>query len=143
MNVALISYPYLFDFSPNSWRWVAVAEHWAEQGHHVDVVCASKPGLPSYEVANGVRVHRVGGKAIELKETLSSLGKLGASLGGSKESAGASRGLARVVRSSLPLLKRVYQNTWRKVYWPDHACLWYFPTLRKPSSFLQKADTMA
>ena len=136
MNVALISYTYLSDLSPNSWRWVAVAEHWAEQGHHVDVVCAAKPRLPSYEVANGVGVHRVGGKPVELKETLSSLGQLQASPEGSKEPTEGLGGRARVVRSSLPLLKRVHQNTWRKLYWPDHTCLWYFPALRKAGQLL-------
>src|SRR5829696_3039112 len=116
MNVALIRYTYLSDLSTNSWRWVAVAEHCAEQGHHVAVVCAAKPRLPSYEVANGVGVHRVGGKPVELKETLSSLGQLQASPEGSKEPTEGLGGRARVVRSSLPLLKRVHQNTWRKLY---------------------------
>lgn len=136
VKVALITYRYAPEPSPNAWRWAVVAERWVEQGHHVDVVCAAKPGLPPYEVINGVSVHRVGGKPME---ALFSLGQLQASrdaLGGSEQFDGGSRGLARMVRSSLPLLRWVHHHTWKKVYWPDYACPWYFPAVRKAKGLL-------
>jgi glycosyltransferase involved in cell wall biosynthesis len=139
VKVALINHHYapeLFSQRPNAWRWAAIAEHWAERGHHVDVVCASKPGLLHYNVINGVRVHRVGGKATEFKETLSSGQAIKSVSRGSKGFAAGSRSLAKMARSSLPLLGWVHQRTWKKVYWPDHACLWYFGAVRKARQLL-------
>ena len=130
MRVVLINYRYLPEASPNAFRWSPVAEHWVRQGHSVDVVSALKPGLSRYEVIDGVRVHRVGGTLLD-----SLRGRLGSSAGpwggdGVKPSS------TGVPISPGALTKKVHDATWKKVYWPDHACLWAFPAARRVRQML-------
>jgi hypothetical protein len=81
----------------------------------------------SEETLNGVQVHRVGGTISEglrrwLKtETPQSV------------SESAERGLpGKRTRSGLgSLIKTVYDLTWKKIYWPESTCLWFFPAREK------------
>ena len=65
MRILIVIYSYTPALSPRTFRWSAIAECWAKQGHHVDVVCAWKPGLLESEILNGVHVYRTGGKITE------------------------------------------------------------------------------
>lgn len=127
----MVSYRYAPEIYPHAFRWSTIAEHWAGQGHQVDVVCASKPGLPGNEVINGVRVHRVGGSLINGVDGLRSLLR-GAKDPSKKNISSSSKSSSKdLTRSLLLLSKKVHDNTWKKVYWPDYAGSWYFPAVRK------------
>src|ERR1051326_5561586 len=65
MRLLLVSHKYAPELSPRSFRWAAIAEQWARQGHAVDVVCSQVAGLPDNQCLNGVRVHRVGPRLVE------------------------------------------------------------------------------
>lgn len=128
MKVILINYRYLPETSPNAFRWSPVAEHWVAQGHSVDVVSALKPGLSPYEEIGGVRVHRVGGTRLDsLRDRLRpSAGPWG---GEGPKGTGVQASPGR-------LTKKVHDLTWKKIYWPDHACLWGVPAARKVRQLL-------
>lgn len=129
MKVLLLGYFYAPEASPGAYRWTPVAERWIEQGHEVDVVCAWKPGLLRHETINGVRVHRVGGGIVELVRKR---------LRGAPAVSWTDVPVDGAPRPPLSLLKRLHDLTWKKVYWPDFACPWFFPALRETRRLLAR-----
>ena len=55
--IAPYYYPYI---NPRAFRWTAIAEHWAEAGIEVHVVCSKREDWPDYSRHKGVHLHRVG-----------------------------------------------------------------------------------
>ena len=60
MRILVIALSYHPLESPRAHRWTAIAEHWANAGHEVQVVTLRLPGCPVFETKNGVQVHRAG-----------------------------------------------------------------------------------
>lgn len=128
MKVLLVSYSYRPSLTPRAFRWSAIAEHWASQGHHVDVVCEASNDRATLEVINGVRVHRVG-NAKPFR-----WGSQSAAPGGDAPTSayhGASR--QNALRSRV---RNMLREAWRKLYWPDYAFLWYRPAVKKTDELL-------
>ena len=118
MNVMIITHSYLPSFTPRALRWSAIAEQWVKKGNQVDVLSGSN-GSPSWqERVNGVQIYRIGGLFLERRR-----GQLGALQGPSEGS------ISR-------WLRRLYDVSWKKVYWPDYACLWYYAASRKAKELL-------
>jgi glycosyltransferase involved in cell wall biosynthesis len=141
MRIVLIAYYYEPVISPRSFRWTAIARRWAAQGHAVEIVTAWHPSLPRFERMDGVSVHRVGGAISETMRTLV-FGSAGAGAPreverdpGDKRRSGASGRVSAI-------LKAVHDLTWRRLYWPDHACLWLFPALWKARALLEGCEAM-
>jgi len=126
-TVLLLSFDYYPKQTPRSFRWTTLAEHWAAQGHRVHVISGWAPPLPRYEVCSGVTVHRVGGAFLEWMRRLA---------GGSMSFAGGPVPLTSRRRPSL--LKRIHDITWKRVYWPDYACMWYLPALATAERLLSQ-----
>lgn len=123
MNLLILSYVYAPDRSPRAYRWTALAEHWAAQGHRIDVVSGWKQGDERLERRGGVAIHRVGGGIIERLRSL--LGQASHRVTGASSSSDAGRGtLARAA-------KRVYSASLKKLFWPDYAFNWYSPALAR------------
>jgi hypothetical protein len=119
VRVLVVSPWYLPRGNPRSFRWAALAEHWAAAGHGVDVLCSWVPGTAREELMRGVRVHRVGGG-------------LSARLRSRFGNPAAHPGEPR--RSTPPgmvasLLSFANKRLWRNLWWPDYACLWYAPAV--------------
>ena len=125
MKVLIICYCYPPDPGPRAYRWSAIAQCWAEMGHEVHVISGWKLGAFEEELLGGVHVHRVGGAFSENlrlwieRRRGGGVAKKDApqreeSLGGERFS-----GWARIA-------KIVHDATWKKVYWPDSTCLWFF-----------------
>jgi glycosyltransferase involved in cell wall biosynthesis len=116
MNLLVISYIYAPDRSPRAYRWQAIVEHWAREGHHIDVVTAWKQGDERKERREGVTIYRVGGGLVERLR-----GMLGQS--SHRTADGTS------VQVKTPLLRRAakvaYRATIRQLFWPDYAFHWY------------------
>jgi glycosyltransferase involved in cell wall biosynthesis len=130
MRILVLSPWYLPRGNPRSFRWSALAEHWAAAGHRVDVVSSWVPGTPRAEVLRGVRVHRVGGG---LSARLRSrFGNVAAHPGEPRRDA--------PPRGPASLLTWVNNRLWRNLWWPDYACLWYRPALRAARRLLAEAD---
>lgn len=118
MKLLLITYSYTPDFTPRAFRWSAVVGELVARGHEVHVLCAS-PVLGRAE-APGPVIHRV-------KDWL---------LNGSKRvTAGASANKVpargAVIAMARKLVRQCVRMVWRGLYWPDHACGWVIPALRK------------
>jgi glycosyltransferase involved in cell wall biosynthesis len=117
MNLLIVSYVYAPDRSPRAYRWTALAEYWAGQGHRIDIVSAWKGGDAREERRNGVAIHRVGGSIVERLR-----GLLGQSSHRGNDAP------ATDDRSASPLLraaKGLYAATLKRLYWPDYAFHWY------------------
>jgi hypothetical protein len=127
MRLLIVSHSYRPHLSPRALRWSAIAEHWVRRGHHVDVIAAWFPGMTREESVDGVRVWRVGGSLSErLRNRLQDTDRSDKRSVGDKTLAGSS------LRAELRhLLRLVHDQTWKKLYWPDCSCLWYFPAVRK------------
>ena len=125
MKILIVCYCYAPDPGPRAYRWSAIAEYWAARGHHVDVISGWKIGAARFERLNGVNVYRVSGAVTEnlrlwierrARERSRPEERLSPqALGGARFSGPAGA------------LKRLHDLTWKKVYWPDSACLWFFP----------------
>jgi glycosyltransferase involved in cell wall biosynthesis len=117
MNLLIVSYVYAPDRSPRAYRWTALAEYWAGQGHRVDIVSAWKGGDARQERRNGVTIHRVGGSIVERLRGL--LGQ--ASHRGNDAPATGDRSASPLLRAA----KGLYAATLKRLYWPDYAFHWY------------------
>lgn len=125
MRILIVSYVYAPDRSPRAYRWTAIAEYWAEQGHSVTVVSGWKHGDPRRELLNDVTVWRVGNA---LGERLR--GFLGQRSHGTAPAP--QTNTRPTTRSFLGrMTKRLYDLTWKRLYWPDYACLWFFSAQRQ------------
>src|SRR5262249_8444258 len=91
-------------------------EHWAAQGHVVEVVAAWKPGDARDERRAGVQVHRVGGALLE---------RLRRRLGGATQRPDAVPG----GRPRQGLARRLYRATLQRILWPAAGLAWIVPAL--------------
>jgi len=143
MNILIICYCYPPDIGPRASRWSALAEFWAAHGHYVHVISARKFGATSAEIQNGVAVHRVGGAVVENLRFWLERGIKNPVKNPNMVSGNSCPGNTR--RASLvKLLKMVYDVTWKKLYWPDSSCLWFFPARAKALKLVRDIpfDTM-
>lgn len=121
-------YPFIH---PRAHRWTSLAEYWAGQGHEVHVLCARRRDCPSQGVLNGVQVHRIGFDS--LKELFYYY--FGGAKGRGRVGAGAQQ-----PTWSLRLLSWFYSSFWKKIYFPDDACIWYFPARKAAIKILEQAE---
>lgn len=129
--ILIISYDYYPLVTPNSFRWSSVAELLVKKNYRVFVIAAWKPQLPREELLNGVQVYRVGGQFIETVRTC-----LQPQIKTPVESKAGTPPIKS--HSSRDLLRIVHDLTWKNIYWPDYACTWYFPALKKAKQLLDK-----
>jgi hypothetical protein len=127
MRLLLVLVQYCPAMNPNVYRWAGIAEHWAAAGHEVHILCARHSQRPDEEVVNGVQVHRAG---------QATLLDWAYNLTGAKQR----RSEPGLLPARPGLLRRVAEKiidlSWRKLYWPDGSCGWYFPARRKALSLL-------
>jgi len=110
VRLLIVTWLYEPHSTPRAIRWKTIARELVAMGCQVDVVTSRATGEPTFEELGGVRVHRCGGSA-------------GMQLAVFAKGARAGRPLNR-------LLQRLHKATWKKLYWPDKACLWMFPAIR-------------
>lgn len=122
MRILVICPHYSPALNPRSLRWTSIAEYLVSRGHAVTVVANWISGCPKTECLNGVRVVRTGLRSIEQAR------------GMLRDSRRASRGLMRV------MIRRLHDCTWKRVYWPDSSCLWYFPALREAAQYIRGSE---
>ncbi|HRI59616.1 MAG TPA: hypothetical protein PK228_07830, partial [Saprospiraceae bacterium] len=127
MKILIVTAWYHPFIHPRAHRWTALAEHWVSEGHEVHVLTARHRDCPDTSVVNGVRVRRVGFDS--LKEAVYYY------FGGKNP-----RGRVGAVPQKPGWLTRlagwVYNTFWKNIYFPDDACLWYFPAKKKTREIL-------
>lgn len=119
MKLLIVTYFYAPDLTPRAFRWTALASHLVRKGHQVDVLCASMPSGKANDRSDGVTVYRVRDWLLDA-------------------SARVTVGAGEVPKTGdavLPTLRafarRLFRALWRAVYWPDFACGWVIPAVRK------------
>lgn len=118
-RLLIISFAYAPMLSARAFRWTALAEYFAARGWEVDVVSSWAPGAEASEQRNGVRVHRPSWRWSE---------RLRGELGNAGRSQSGQRTERPVMASRL--LQFLRARVWRKLYWPDTSCFWFFPARR-------------
>ena len=132
-EILLICFDYLPMVTPNSFRWSSIAEYWSDHGFQIHVICSWQPGLPREEKMDNIFIYRVGGgfsqkirqgimnryqpivmNRIERKKRLSAKQRL------------------------IAWSKWLHDITWKKIYWPDYACFWFFNAHKKSSELIKK-----
>ena len=108
MRLLIVTHSYAPDATPRAFRWAAIAAHWAAQGHAVHVLTTGRGGGPRLAVESGVTVHRNGERVV------------------GTVSRGAAGTPSTGTTPRRPLLKCLYDATWKPLYWPDYAATWYF-----------------
>ena len=119
MKVLIVTHFYAPEAAPRAFRWTAIAEHWAREGATVHVITTGRGVRPVLENRNGVIVHGIGEELLGKLQRRTGAGGVSAS----RENRGAKS------KRLLPqrMAKAIYNATWRHVFWPDYACLWYWP----------------
>lgn len=125
MKILIISYYYKPVENPRAFRWTALAEYFVSVGHTVDVVAH---GVALFELSEGVHINRVGGSLKTLRNFLI------------KKRAGKEKQKINIKRKLFHIAKFIHSMTWKKIYWPDFACLWYFPAKRMLAKLLKKNE---
>jgi len=125
MRVLIITHAYAPQVNPRTFRWATLAEHWAKAGHELTVLAAWQPDWAHGETLRGVEVHRVGGAwSQNLRHWLRPRQRAETTVDGASPRQGRRCGWREG-------LKWLHDATWRRLYWPDYACEWYWPAVRK------------
>lgn len=112
-----------------------MAESFVKNGHKVFVVTGWRPGMQREEQINGVHVYRVGGSFIE--KLRSNLRKEAPAIR-SNDAQSVSRVPTKHIL--LEIVKVVHDHTWKKIYWPDLVCTWYFPALKMAKQLIKSQN---
>jgi hypothetical protein len=124
MKILLISNQFPPDISPRAFRWGTITEVLADEGHQVDIVCGWRYNIPNEETLGNIKVYRVGEFPLEkLRHWIHSSHN---SFPKSNTKSNKYQGLKLDT-----IIRKIHDFTWKKIYWPDYACLWYYPAIRK------------
>lgn len=132
MKLVVVCYWYYPAQNPRAFRWGRICAGLVARGHTVDVVCGGVSGSPDMEIHDGVRIHRVGGAMSDLLRSRIHA----ASLPAASHTPAASSFTGFLRRRVARLARVVHDLTWKKIYWPDSTCLWFFAGARKASALL-------
>lgn len=114
---------------PRAHRWTALAEYWAGEGHDVHIVCSRRREYPQEALHGGVQVHRVG---------FSALMEVIYYYFGSKNARGRVGAPVSFPGRLTRLANWLYNSIWKKIYFPDDACIWYLPAKNRVLQLLEK-----
>lgn len=129
MRILVLTIQYLPSMSPNIFRWQAIAEYWATQGHEVHLLCARHSARPKEESINGIHIHRTGHATLmDWVYNFWNAQKRRHEPG------------ANTLQTSLWRwwLEKLLNFTWRAFYWPDGSCIWYIPARHKAQKLMQQ-----
>ena len=131
MKLLIITYDYPPVVTPRALRWETISKYWAQNGHEIDIICGWRPRAIRLEILNNIRISRVGGNISELirDRILSSKTPI-------QSSKQDRNGELSYLSKNNAILKRLHDLTWKKIYWPDHACLWFFSALNAAKQML-------
>jgi len=131
MRILIITTQYHPAANPNVFRWAAIAGYWAGAGHEVQLLCAEHSQRPREETIQSVIVHRAGQATLmDWAYNLLKINRRRSEPGGAAGRVGWGRAI----------LEKIMDFSWRKLYWPDGSCVWFFPARRRALQLLQQQD---
>ena len=142
-RVIIVSHSYAPMLNPRALRWTAIAEHLAEAGKRVDVVCSWSPDMHESACNHSVNIHRVGAGLIErLRAILRTKERTSLVSSATGNNTQRDRSVLHAEKNTLKTLTRRFHDlTWKNVYWPDYAALWAKPAIERVNSLLADDDT--
>lgn len=120
-KILLISYNYFPINSPHSQRWSSLLKLISNK-HEIDVICSGREGLSSIETHEGVTIYRVNNIAEKGRESIQKNNK--------EES--------NYKKSTAQIIKKIYDNTWKKIYFPDFSVFWYLSADKLAKKLMKK-----
>jgi glycosyltransferase involved in cell wall biosynthesis len=132
VRILLISPYYFPNINPRAHRWTSIAEEWAKNGHEIHVICSKRNDFPKTSILNGVNIHRTGYNS--LKEVFYNFFRV------KKRRGEPQINNPKPLKRSRLMTLLVWFNEvfWKKIYFPDDACVWYFPARRKAIQLLNQ-----
>jgi len=122
MQLLLIVPNYYPNEGPRAWRWTGIAQQMAREGHEVHVLTGIAPGADRGRIiTDGVIVHRTG--YTNLLACLRGLPPAAKSTDSGVLDPWRPAGIGEFGQAAL-------RRLWRKLYWPDGACVWRRPARR-------------
>lgn len=130
MRILIISTLYYPARSPNVYRWEAIARYWTSQGHEVHWLCTRLGGEPRQAKVNELFIHRAGHHTLLdwLYDVLGKKNKRRGTLGAGTPNQSQWR----------MFIEQIVNLTWRKIYWPDGSCIWYFPARKRALQLMRQ-----
>ena len=127
MKILVISYDFLPDNTPNTYRWANVLDEWAKLGLEIYVISSQKKGFSKIEKFNNYTIFRT-------REWL--VGSFKNSFNENSFPASPKHySISHFIKKGI---KYVYNNSIKLLYWPDFAFLWIFPTFFKAKELIEK-----
>lgn len=132
VRILLISPYYFPNINPRAHRWTSIAEEWAKNGHDIHVICSKRNDFANTSTHNKVTIHRTGYNS--LKDVFYNVFKPKKRRGEPKTST------FEVEKGSRLITFLVWFNEtfWKKIYFPDDACVWYLPARKKAIQLLNE-----
>ncbi len=124
MRILIISGWYKPLQNPRAHRWTAIAEHWAKEGHEIEVL-TTKATVHDDDL-NGIKIHRIG------SASLSQLFQ--------KNNAQSDPNQGKKTSLKTRCLKWFHRHVWRSIHFPDEAGIWYLPARTALKSILKTQE---
>lgn len=131
-KVLLITYDFFPDNSPNTYRWLNVLKEWKKNRDiEIYVVASKQDSFLHYEEAHGIKIFRTGDSWFNKIK-----GKL-LRVSNKKEKAAAE---ATNIVYKESLIRKVYNLTWKKIYFPDFAFLWQKSAYKQAQKLIREEN---
>lgn len=132
----IISASYTPLLNPRAFRWSSIAEQWSAKRVLVDVISAGAPNVSGVDIHKGVRVFRSNSGVVErLREKFRPSSRTTVALADVSTEVSKESIIVSLLKS---MVRRVHDLVWKNLYWPDYACLWYFPALKQAEALLKE-----
>lgn len=126
MKILIVTGFYFPYINPRANRWTAIAEELVKAGYEIHVITSTGTSPNKADKINSPTIHRVGFNSFKEIHQFYFPGQLTRGQVGNLAQKNWKNRLFRWLNDGL----------WRPVYWPDDACLWYFPARRKTFQLL-------
>ena len=130
-KVLLISHDFYPDQSPNTYRWFNVLKSWRKHNLELYVVTVLVNNLPQFEELDGIKIFRVENKILNTVKKNIANNEIN-----SKQSIFANP----KELENTSFIKKVYNLTWKKLYFPDFAFLWQKPAYKMAEQLITKHE---
>ncbi len=130
-KILVISYDFFPDNSPNTYRWLNVLRKWNERGVEIHVLSFHKNNFTEYEEFEGIIIYRIGKSAFE---------KLKSKIFNVSEKENYIPNIQNQNIDKKGFIRKIYNLTWKKLYFPDFAFLWQSAALKKASEIIKKEN---
>lgn len=128
-KILVLTYDFYPDNSPNTYRWLNVLKEWRKKGVEVHVLSFHKAGFPEYQEFEGIKIYRTGKSLFEkFKNKIFSVVEQDNLIVQNQT----------VIKESF--IRKVYNFTWKKLYFPDFAFLWQSSAFKKASEIISNEN---